>query len=1237
MMTSKIKTIAALTFCSMSGLTYAEIQIDNESNLNTIQVNDVSVVNKNKKVVSNQDIAQHYQIDKQTVVLKVQKRKPKKLVIGFTSENAGKQKTYPITHVDEQEQERNLKNKKAIALKLNQESNDDVIRIQISKDTPNLDNVQETPKKLAKTKNKNKPQKHEFIDFVALTKAKENNQQAVNVVENVVENLDSVQENTNHVEEVKINNKTKQIKKKNKNNLAKHQQDEKTAIKARLEPRNQDFYPAKNTLEFVDDESNIKPMATQVSQNNKEFNIEDLMFDKNGIRLGQDAPYQYMKKQAQALGKNFDDDEANATAPVEFENIGNGMAMIRNEADVQENQDNPALAENQSQYQEQMVLEQAAYEQYNNVVQTPQVPQQDVQQTAMSNIGGEGIYIPFDYEQYAQQQQADLPKVKESKKTQSKKGKGKTAVETSAFDNHVASNTNSSNSFENQTVVLNDVQAIGLKNVNPMMILQTLGLDRGSEYVVSEENSRVLKEKLLATGFFKSMDLKVDANKNLILQFEEQPVIREVKANGGKMIKNKAVETMLKENHVHEGGVFNPLLLNQHANSLKEELSLIGKQEAKVDVEIKPVVNENQETEVAVQFNIDEGETTKINKIQFQNNEVLSSKKLTRLMKLDEKNWRSQIFRTNRLNQHTLRSDLEKIVNHYQNNGYLMANVENVEFEQVDTKGKKKEQNVKIILNEGKQFHFLKPNVSISPNVQEILTPAELDKLIVFKENELYNKDKVVQSSENIKKFLSNRGYALNDVELEFEPVEVDGKNMVQFNMAVKSGNQVQIRNVTVSGNKKTKTETVLQNVKQKTGEIYDLSKLQVSKDKLNQTGYFAEVDMQSKPVSENEVDINIDVKERRTGSLQASLGYMQDYGIALGLSAEDKNFMGSGKTVGANISHNKIQKNAEINYYDPYFLKNGTSLDLTAFGNSYDPTKQKDNLQNYKTNKYGLSATLGIPTSDYNKFYAGLNLSQMRVDTFQDAPKQYREFIQSHGKFDEQGNGKFKGMVNKLLLGWGTDTTNDAYWATKGYTINTNAEVTLPSSKFKFWKANVNGNYYIPVGKQSAVKFGGSLGMARSFGKTKDIPFFENFYGGGLSDTNLRGLETGSLGAKVFDKEGNMITYGGNNKFAGNIEFMTPVPFIKDSSNVRLSAFVDVASIWNNKKYTPNDSDNGVSVYNKPVYHSNFKNELRTSAGLAWTWLSPMGAIKFSYAQPLNKKAEDQTQKFQFQIGTTF
>ena len=143
-----------------------------------------------------------------------------------------------------------------------------------------------------------------------------------------------------------------------------------------------------------------------------------------------------------------------------------------------------------------------------------------------------------------------------------------------------------------------------------------------------------------------------------------------------------------------------------------------------------------------------------------------------------------------------------------------------------------------------------------------------------------------------------------------------------------------------------------------------------------------------------------------------------------------------------------------------------------------------------------------------------------------------------------------------------------------------------------------------------------GEIGYADSYGKTDELPFFQNFYLGGIG--SVRGYETGSIGPKDENDE----YLGASRKVVGNVELLFPMPGLRDNKSIRASFFADAGSLWDG---TNSSTD------------SSFSSELRYSVGAAVTWISPMGPLKFSYAVPFNSKPEDKQQRFQFQMGTVF
>ena len=139
-----------------------------------------------------------------------------------------------------------------------------------------------------------------------------------------------------------------------------------------------------------------------------------------------------------------------------------------------------------------------------------------------------------------------------------------------------------------------------------------------------------------------------------------------------------------------------------------------------------------------------------------------------------------------------------------------------------------------------------------------------------------------------------------------------------------------------------------------------------------------------------------------------------------------------------------------------------------------------------------------------------------------------------------------------------------------------------------------------------------GNLGYGDAYGDTEELPFFQNFYAGGIR--SVRGFKANTLGVKEDDQ-----SLGGNLLVTGGAEIIFPLPFMKKMlKSVRLSAFTDIGNVY------AVDEDFDASL-------------LRYSAGLSAIWISPFGAMSFSVAQPFNEQTDDETETFQFSLGSTF
>lgn len=873
-------------------------------------------------------------------------------------------------------------------------------------------------------------------------------------------------------------------------------------------------------------------------------------------------------------------------------------------------------------------------------------PQTDlIDNSPISNSSHENFNIDNNKEQVAEANNMDLPqpevKNKAGKVDKLKKQKQEVKMISVLDDNDDLNNSHS----EAPPMPLNDIKISNLNHVDVNLFISYLNRNKisiGTPYT-DKFNSHVA-DVIKNSGFFQDVQVNYNPNEQVLyIHVKENPQIGSVKVNGGETIKNNKIEELLKENNIAVSKVYNPNIIQGLSQMLEDEYHNLGKQSVKIENSVTPL-NDNK---VAVNMKINEGATTRINRIIFTGNKLFSNTALKHKMETSEyHSLIGDIQQSTKYNPEQIKEDLNIIIDAYKNHGYAKAKIKNIVLTAVPEEQNKKAffdkkvlKDLNIDIDEGNQFIFGKPEFIVETNTRQILDDNKLHQLNTIQAGKLFKKDTLIETKNNIIHYLQDNGYPFATVNINFNEEHNEQNNQSVFipQMTIFAQNKAQIGNINITGNKKTKTSTIEKDLHFKTGDMYDQKQLEVSQTKLQQRGFFNDVEIKTKstPDNANVVDVDVDVKERKTGNLNFSSGYMKGYGINFGASISDKNVMGTGQNMSADINVSKSQKSANINFSNNHLFGQDKSLAVNIFGDSFNPQKMKHAYNNYTLKRLGIASTIGIPISDFNKIYFGLSSENMRLHTNDKLPLYYKRFMD---KFGDGNKSDFKGMINKANIGWLIDTTTDPIYGGNGHVIELGAESTIPSSKLKFFKLNASYKQFFPINDMLTVMIGGKLGYGKGFGKKQSqLPFFQNYQAGGISDAPVRAYDNDTLGAKVYDQDGNVVALGGDKLAAANIELSSRIPFLKDSNTMRVGTFFDTASVWDNKTYYPKDSDNGILVQGENQYKSSFQNELRSAAGVFWSWQSPLGAIKLSYGVPLKRKKGDQVQRFQFSLGKTW
>ncbi len=744
---------------------------------------------------------------------------------------------------------------------------------------------------------------------------------------------------------------------------------------------------------------------------------------------------------------------------------------------------------------------------------------------------------------------------------------------------------------------ISDIKVEGLQRVDPGLVFNNIPFEINDSF--DDLNYSKAISLLYKTGQFKDIVIEREGSV-VIISVRERPVLNELNFYGTEIFQPEALKSALNQMNITPGLVLDESDLLSAEKELESQYLSQGKYNAKVKSELVALSNNR----VNVNFTIDEGGISRIKEIKIIGNKVFSDEVITDEMQSKTTNLLSWWNKDDRYSKQILSGDLEKIKSFYMDRGFLDFKITS---SIVSISKNKKNVYISVSLDEGKKYYIGK--IFVTGNFPEKVNIDDIQKKIIIKSGQIFNRKLVNTSSKEISSLLGNYGYAFANVNAI--PTVDSDLLKVDFNFNIDPGKKIYVRRINIIGNDSTKDEVIRRELRQYESSWFSKEKIDLSKSRLNRTQYFESVNIETPLVqgTADQVDVNILLSETNTGKFQIGAGVSSSDGIVGTLGLSQSNFLGTGNIVRTEASIGGINKVWSLNFTDPYWTDDGISRGFGIFYRDYD-TKELD-IGDYQTNNYGGSLDFGIPLDEFRKFTIGATIDFNEVNLKNTSPQKYLDFCASLN-----GAGSTSCDADSLLFytSWSDNTVDNPLMPKKGYRLSVNLDLTSPGLDLEYYKIYAKAEQYFPLSDSVTTKIKGAFGFADSYGDEK-FPFFKNFRSGGKS--SVRGYKEGSIGKKIYDSNSNSwVTYGGEKVVNFSVESYFPVPFIKENESYRLSAFID-----------------GGSAFEDSIEAS----EIRYTAGLGVVWLSPFGPLSASYALPLNEGSHDQTEKFQFGMGSSF
>ncbi len=734
-----------------------------------------------------------------------------------------------------------------------------------------------------------------------------------------------------------------------------------------------------------------------------------------------------------------------------------------------------------------------------------------------------------------------------------------------------------------------DIRVEGLQRIEAGTVFASIPLRVGDRY--TDEKGTAAIRALFSLGLFKDVRLETQGD-ILVVVVEERPSVASVEFVGLKEFDKDILIKALKDVGLAEGRPYDKALADKAEQELKRQYisrSLYG-------AEVVSTATPLERNRVNLTFTITEGGPAKIKQIQIVGNKAFSESELRDQFNLDTGGWMSWYTKSDRYARTKLNADIEALRSFYLARGFLEFRVDST---QVAISPDKQEMAITINVTEGERF--VVSGVKLEGNYLD--KENEFKALVKIGVGSPYNAETVAETTKAFTEYFGKFGFAFARVEAK---PEIDRKNnRVQFALVAEPSRRAYVRRILISGNNRTRDEVIRREFRQFEAAWYDGDKIRLSRDRVDRLGFFTDVNVETVeiPGTPDQVDLMFTVAEKPTGSISLGAGFSSAEKVTLSFGVRQENAFGSGNYLAVEVNTSKYNRNLVLSTTDPYFTQTGISRTIDVFQRTTRP--YLGDINSYSLINSGMGLRFGLPVTESDTVFVGANAEQTQIKegTGVPLPTPYKDYADKFGKTS---------TALPLTLGWARDGRDSALVPSKGTYQRLNADLSM-AGDVKYFRSNYQYQQYFPLSKKYTLAVNADLGWGTGL-KGQDYPLFKNFYVGGLG--SVRGFENSTLGPK--SKDTVPVYLGGSKKLVLNAEFVTPFPGAGNDKTLRLFGFTDAGSAFGDAEK--------ISL-----------SELRASAGIGLSWISPLGPLRFSYAIPIRKQTDDKIQRLQFQIGTSF
>lgn len=724
-------------------------------------------------------------------------------------------------------------------------------------------------------------------------------------------------------------------------------------------------------------------------------------------------------------------------------------------------------------------------------------------------------------------------------------------------------------------ILVKEIAVQGNRRVQEAVILGRVTLKIGAPFVANRTAEDI--RAIFSLGFFDDVQVRVEdfeGGVKLTYVVTERPFVRDVLFSGNK---KQDAATLLEKIDLKLGTVYNPVEVNRATDKLKD----FYETEGYFEVGITPEVEKLADGDVTVTFKIAEGRRINIEQIVIEGTQGLTPKQVRAAMETQEREF--YVLRGT-VQRQRLDDDVDRIVQLYNDHGYVQARVEKSE---IDVDREKARATVRIVVVEGPQFKV--GGVDVTGN--SLLPQEELRKRIQLKSGDVFSRTKLRDSVTGVVDLYSAIGRASADVSPN--TMQDTPNRLVNVVFEVTEGPETYVERINIAGNTRSEEKILRREIPMAEGDLFTSQKLTRAKQRLTNLNYFDKVEAKTAPGSaKDKIVVNIDVTEKPTGLFSIGGGYSSQDGVLGTLDLSQRNFLGKGWEVFLRLRGGERIQTGTIGFTEPWLFDRPLAAGFDLFN-----TRRL--LPDYTVESLGGDIRLGHPIGEYSRWNAMYRVSRDRISDVN--PIGSPELISEEGTH----------LTSLVGLSLSRDTRDNIFDPTRGSTVSLGVDFAGVGFGERFVRSIFTTTYFQPLPwLEHVLSFRFMAGY--SVGWDKDpVPLFERFYLGGSN--SLRQFK--ALQVSPRDSSGTRI--GGNAELLGTIEYQIPLFF-----GIKAAIFYDVGNVWGP------DISGGSKIDLTDVRHG---------AGAGFRWNSPFGPIRVDYGIKLDKKAGENLGNFNFSAGSSF